>query len=135
MDDREWMYKGWQSEQEYVEFALKVNDFLKKAFDRGKSRMSCPCSKCENRIHQSQLSMGKHIIRNGFVENYTRWICHGEAHHAREEVVRQRINDYDAEASCADMLADFHEAHFQEVPREEPPEPTAKQYYDILSVA
>ena len=70
MDDREWMYKGWQSEQEYVEFALKVNGFLKKAFDRGQSRMPCPCSKCENRIHQSKLSMGKHIIRNGFVENY-----------------------------------------------------------------
>ena len=87
MDDREWMYKGWQSEQEYVEFALKVNGFLKKAFDRGQSRMPCPCSKCENRIHQSQLSMGKHIIRNGFVENYTRWICHGEAHRAREEVI------------------------------------------------
>jgi len=124
MDDREWMYKGWQSEQEYVEFALKVNGFLKKAFDRGQSR-----------IHQSQLSMGKHIIRNGFVENYTRWICHGEAHRAREEVVSQRIDDYDADAGCADMLADFHEAHFQEVPREEPPEPTAKQYYDMLSAA
>ena len=126
MDDREWMYKGWQSKQEYVEFALKVNDFLKKAFDRGQSRMTCPCSKCENRIHQSQLSMGKHIIINGFVENYTRWICHGEAHHAREEVVRQCIDDYGADAGCADMLADFHEAHFKEGPREEPAEPTAK---------
>jgi len=30
MDDREWMYKGWQSEQVYIEFALKVNDFLEK---------------------------------------------------------------------------------------------------------
>ena len=79
--------------------------------------------------------MGKHIITNGFVENYTRWICHGEAHRAREEVVRQRIDDYDADASCADMLADFHEAHFEEGPREEPPEPTAKQYYDMLSAA
>ena len=69
------------------------------------------------------------------MENYTRWICHGEAHRAREEVVRQRIDDYDVEAGCADMLADFHEAHFQEVPREEPPEPTAKQYYDMLYAA
>ena len=135
MDDREWMYKGWQSEQEYIEFALKVNDFLEKAFDRGQSRMPCPCTKCQNRIHQSQLTMGKHIITNGFVENYTRWICHGEAHRAREEVVRQRIDDYDADAGCADMLADFHEAHFEEGPREEPPEPTAKQYYDMLSAA
>ena len=108
MDDREWMYMGWQSDQEYIELALKVDDFLKKAFDRGQSRMPCPCNKCQNRIHQSQLTMGKHIITNGFVENYTRWICHGEAHRAREEVVRQRIDDYDADAGCVDMLADYH---------------------------
>ena len=79
--------------------------------------------------------MGKHIIRNEFVENYTRWICHGEAHRAREEVIRQRIDDYDVDAGCADMLADFHEAHFEDGPREELPEPTAKQYYDMLSAA
>ena len=42
--------------------------------------------------------MGKHIITNGFVENYTRWIFYGEAHRAGEEVVRQRIDDYDVEA-------------------------------------
>ena len=52
-----------------------------------------------------------------------------------KKVVRQRIDDYDVEAGCADMLADFHEAHFQEVHREELPEPTAKQYYDMLSAA
>jgi len=54
----------------------------------------------------------------------SRWICHGEAHRAREEVVRQCIDDYDADAGCADMLADFHEAHFEEGLREEPPEPS-----------
>ena len=58
--------------------------------------------------------MGKHIVTNGFVKNYTQWICHGEAHHVREEVVRKRIDDYDADAGCGDMLAEFHEAHFEE---------------------
>ena len=52
-----------------------------------------------------------------------------------EEVVRQRIDDYDADAGCADMLADFYEAHFEEGPREEPPKPTAKHYYDMLYAA
>ena len=93
--------------------------------------MLCPCSKYENRIHQSQLTMGKHIVTNGFVANYTRWICHGEVHRARQEAVRQRIDDYDTDAGCAEMLADFHEAHFEEGPREEPLEPTTKQYYDM----
>lgn len=48
--------------------------------------------------------MVKHISLNGFVMNYTWWICHGEAHHARDEVVRQRIENYDVEARCGDML-------------------------------
>jgi hypothetical protein len=30
--------------------------------------------------------------------SYTRWIFHGEAHRAREEVLRQRVEDYDADA-------------------------------------
>jgi hypothetical protein len=33
---------------------------------------------------------------------------HGEAHRTREEVVIQRIEDYDADAVVADMLIDYH---------------------------
>ena len=70
--------------------------------------------------------------------NYTRWICHGEADRARDEVIRQRIDDYDAEAGCGDMLDDFHQAHFEGGPShdtEDPPEGTAKAYYEMLSSA
>jgi hypothetical protein len=44
------------------------------------------------------------------------WLCvvggiiHGEAHRTREEVLRQRIEHYDADAGVADMLNDYHEA-------------------------
>ena len=82
--------------------------------------------------------MGKHICTNGFVANYIRWICYGEAHRARDEVVRQSIENYDADPECGDMLDDFHQAHFDEEPsqvREDPPEATAKAYYDMLSSA
>jgi hypothetical protein len=60
--------------------------------------------------------MGKHIITYGFVANYTQWICHGEAHRARDEVLRQRIKDFDDEAGCRDMLEDFHQANFASSP-------------------
>jgi hypothetical protein len=56
--------------------------------------------------------MGKDIVAHGFVKNYTRWICHGEAHRAREEVLRQRIETFDAEAGCGDMIEDFHQRNF-----------------------
>jgi hypothetical protein len=80
--------------------------------------------------------MGKHIVAHGFVKNYTRWICHGEAHCAREEVLRQRIETFDAEAECRDMIEDFHQGNFDEGPdqvMDEAPEATTKAYYDMLS--
>jgi hypothetical protein len=42
----------------------------------------------------------------------TRLIFHGEAQCTREEVVRQRIEDYDAHARVADMLNNYQEAQF-----------------------
>jgi hypothetical protein len=115
-----------------------VDDFCKKAFDKGQYKASCPCSKCEIKSDETQLTMGKHIITYGFVANYTRWIIHGEAHRARDEVLRQRIEEFDDEVRCGDMLEDFHQANFDEGPdhvMKEAPEPTAKAYYDMLSSA
>jgi hypothetical protein len=82
--------------------------------------------------------MGNHIVAHGFVKNYTRWICHGETYRAREEVLRQRIETFDAEVGCGDMIEDFHQGNFDKGPdqvMEEAPEPTAKAYYDMLSSA
>jgi hypothetical protein len=44
----------------------------------------------------------------------------------RDEVVRQRIEDHDADARVGDMLNDYHEAHFDEGHVEKEPEATAK---------
>ena len=54
--------------------------------------------------------MGKHLLKNGFTPDYTRWVHHGEAHHMREEMVRPRVEDYDADAGVVDVLNDYHEA-------------------------
>jgi len=53
----------------------------------------------------------------------------------RDEVVRQRIDDCDADGGVGDMLHDYHEAHFGEGPQEEEPEATAKAYYEMLEAA
>jgi hypothetical protein len=39
--------------------------------------------------------------------DYTRCIFHGEVHRTREEVLRQRVEDYDADVRVADMLNDY----------------------------
>ena len=52
--------------------------------------------------------MGKHLVKNGFTPDYTRWVHHGEAHHMREEVMRPWVEAFDADVGVADMLDDFH---------------------------
>src|SRR5690242_10828118 len=79
----------------------KTDAFVERAFGgaaKGASLVSCPCSKCANRKRKSKKVMEEHIWKNGFMPDYTRWIFHGEAHHMREEVVRQCVEDYDADA-------------------------------------
>jgi len=79
--------------------------------------------------------MTNHLCNYGFTRGYTRWTCHGESSRARDEVVRQRIEDHDDDVGVGDMLDDFHDAHFDERRREEEPEATAKAYYEMLARA
>ena len=53
----------------------------------------------------------------------------------REEVVRPRVEDYDADVGVADMLNDYYEAQFTEGCTEEEPEATAKAFYDMFATA
>ena len=84
---------------------------------------------------QSKEVMGKHLCKNGFTADYTRWVYHGEAGRMREEVVRPRVEDYDANAGVADMLNDYHEAQFVEGRTEDEPKATAKAFYDMFAAA
>jgi hypothetical protein len=102
---------------------------------KGASLVPCLCSKCANRKSKSKKAMVEHIWKNGFTSDYTRWIFHGEVHRTREEVVRQRVEDYDVDAGVADMLNDYHEAHFTGGCTEDAPEPTAKAFYDMFDAA
>ena len=117
MDNREWMYTGWLGKRDWTEeFVHKVDEFLKKAFEKGQSKVLCLCSQCQNKKFQSQFNMDRHICNYGFVANYTRWTCHGEAYRARDEVMRQCIQTFDDEAGVGDMLHDYGEAHIDDGP-------------------
>jgi hypothetical protein len=47
-------------------------------------------------------------------------------------VVRQCVEDYDADVRVADMLNDYHEAQFAEGRKEDEPEPTVTVLYDMF---
>ena len=120
-----------------LEWIQKTEAFLDRAFSKVKGG-SCtwyPCSKCGNTRRQTREVMMNHLCNYGFMRDHTRWTYHGEANRMRDEVVRQHIEEHDADAGVADMLDDFHEAHFDEGPREEEPESTTKAYYDMLAAA
>ena len=111
------MYTGRSSQGSFTDEWIKKTDvFLELAFARVKGACGtwCPCSICANTHRQTKVVMGKHLCKNGFRADYTRWIYHGESDHVRDEVVRQRIEDYDADTGVGDMLNDYHEAHFDE---------------------
>jgi hypothetical protein len=114
MEDREWMYTGRVGRIDVTpEWIRKADDFVERAHDEaaiGASLVPCPCNKCANRKRKSKKSMVEHIWKNGFTPSYTRWIFHGEEHRTREEVLKQRIEHYDADVGVADMLNDYHEA-------------------------
>ena len=77
MDDREWMYMGRSSQGSFTdEWIEKTDAFLELAFARVKGARAtwCPCSICANMRRQTKVVMGKHLCKNGFTANYTRWI-------------------------------------------------------------
>jgi hypothetical protein len=56
-------------------------------------------------------------------------------HHTINEVVRQHVEDYDADAGVADMLNDYHEAQLTEGRTKDEPEAAAKKFYDMFNAA
>jgi hypothetical protein len=139
MADREWMYTGRRGRNNVTpERIRKTDDFVERAYGeaaKGASLVPCPCSKCANRKGKSKKAMVEHIWNNGFTSGYTRWIFHGEAHRTREEVLRQQVEDYAADAGIADMLNDYHEAQYTGGCIDDEPEPTAKAFNDMFDVA
>ena len=136
MDDRAWMYTRRSSQGSLTdEWIEKTDAFLELAFSKVKGAPAtwCPCSRCANMRRQTKVVMGKHLCKNGFMVDYTRWIYHGEADRMRDQVVRQHVEDYDADGGVEDMLNHYHEAHFGDGVREEEPQATAKAYYDMLT--
>jgi hypothetical protein len=93
------------------------------------------CSKCKNKRIENKDTMGKHLVKNGFMPHYIRWVHHGEAHRMREEVVRQRVEAYDAAAGVADMLDDAHQAQFAEGREMEEMEESTEAFYAMLDSA
>jgi hypothetical protein len=140
MEDRQWMYMGWRSRSDYdYEWVKATDGFLEHAFGsgvaKGHSLVLCPCHKCDNRRKVNKVTMGRHLVYNGYTPDYHRWIHHGEADRIRAEVMRPRLEAFDDDVEVADMLDDAHQAHFAEGREKEEMEEAAKAFYEMLDSA
>jgi hypothetical protein len=110
------MYMGRRGRNDVTpEWIRKTDDFVERAYGKaakGASLVPCPCSKCTNRKRKPKKTMVEHIWKNGFTPGYTRWIFHSEAHRTREEVLRQRVDDYNTDAGVADMLNSYQQTQY-----------------------
>ncbi|XP_020245186.1 uncharacterized protein LOC109823313 [Asparagus officinalis] len=75
--DRGWMYNTSRVSAEYIE---KVNDFLDKAFAKAAkgNEICCPCRGYFNRCWHQRNIVCNHLIVKGFIDNYYKWVFHGE---------------------------------------------------------
>ncbi|KAK1421629.1 hypothetical protein QVD17_24113 [Tagetes erecta] len=90
--DRQWMKKRTNSDGYYnMKYCENVNLFLDFAYSneitvdrrvtkRGRTvyEIKCPCFKCQNVFYSSRENVHKHLLKNGFMDNYTTWHAHGE---------------------------------------------------------
>ncbi|XP_075092458.1 uncharacterized protein LOC142172685 [Nicotiana tabacum] len=80
--DKRWMCLR-RSTDEYIQ---GVNKFLDKAFERASqgNQILCPCKLCANCFWHHRIVVEDHLIVNGFVHGYNKWVFHGEGFSSRK---------------------------------------------------
>lgn len=143
------MYSGWLSGGGggvLPEWITKTSLFLEAAFARhtGCGGVWCPCTICGNKKEKTKDEMGRHLLKNGFMPDYHRWVAHGESEpqRARKEVVRQRTSSPEYVTHVEFMLEDLENAAAPENPvageggqGEEDEEQRTKKFYKTLNGA
>ena len=145
---RSWMYeridhttnrvsdKFCEGLQNLMNFAKNQPLFLEK------SKLFCPCFKCENGMPLlSENIVSNHLYNRGFMPNYWVWISHGEDYTVLDnepvedafgsESPTELVNSY------VEMVSDAFgntESGFDQNMEEEP-NADAKRFYDILDAA
>ena len=83
--DKTWMYHSRLSDS----YQEGVNFFLDFAFKNSsyEGKIVCPCVKCGLITPVNRTIAFEHLICNGFVDGYTKWVLHGEtSSHATQNI-------------------------------------------------
>ncbi|XP_050211919.1 uncharacterized protein LOC126662074 [Mercurialis annua] len=76
--DKSWMIQPRHSD----EYRRGVKNFLDFAFHNASEdgRIMCPCRNCVSRYLRTYDEAEIHLVCDGFMKGYTRWVFHGEAY-------------------------------------------------------
>jgi hypothetical protein len=79
MDRSEWMYRMKRMEPQYLVHVQKSVAAVKAHRERlDRTTTICPCSHCKNMKAHKDSEVQSHLIRFGFVKDYTVWTFHCE---------------------------------------------------------
>src|SRR5438132_711897 len=118
MDDRAyWMYKVSRLEPLYLD---KVEVFLEAAQKDARNKqlveIKCPCRDCKNFMlfPLAQLSTVRgHLVRRGFMEDYTCWTKHGE--NKNNNITDDQVDGDDIRAVEDDTFDDDYGCNLNEM--------------------
>lgn len=139
--NREWMYRRFHNGHLNREFIRGLQTFIDFAtsqpawMDGGKIRCPCNQRKCQNKQFLDVGTVQYHVGRYGFVSNYYVWIFHGEVTDPNVGEATSSRTSEDACNAYHTMVLDAAGPDFNIDDMEEPPNPDAQTFYDMLQAA
>ncbi|KAD6796756.1 hypothetical protein E3N88_07652 [Mikania micrantha] len=138
-----------------MEYGTNVNLFLEIAYSKEEAidkrvtkhgrivyDIKCPCFKCQNVFYRSKATIRKHLLGNGFMDNYTKWHAHGETsmHDEGQSSTTMEVDDgYQRMVLDSMPPSDYNPTHHANLSSDtlggHTPNPEAKGFYDMLQAA
>ncbi|KAK2996440.1 hypothetical protein RJ639_026522 [Escallonia herrerae] len=88
------MDKSWMNQRRTSSAYFEgVEEFLDFAFANASvdGEIICPCNVCGNSIWVSRIGARGHLICNGFIKGYTKWVAHGEVKSSAAPLSRAHV--------------------------------------------
>ena len=118
--------------RKFVNFAKSQPKWM----DRNKIKCSCNQRKCRNMAFRDKETVTSNLLTKGFVPRYYEWTLHGEVVVMVDSIdILYSASMHEEKPSNAyeTMVMDVVKPDFNSNMEEEPPNPEAQAFYDMLS--
>ncbi|KAK8690052.1 hypothetical protein V6N13_088756 [Hibiscus sabdariffa] len=103
--DKTWINLRSRASEEYIR---GVTSFLNFAFERTEDgKIWCPCVNCVNTYRVSRRDAFDHLICDGFLKGYVRWIFHGERCDGSTPPIPTNVEEREFEHDIHNLLHDM----------------------------